>query len=65
VGARGAIHNRNKNHLKEHSQFGINKSATKKNLKVIHMNAIKYIMHIILTKRRIENNNNYQLNYHK
>lgn len=54
VGTKGAIHDRIKNHLEEDSQFGINKSITKKTLKAILMNAIKYIMHIVFTKRRIK-----------
>jgi hypothetical protein len=55
VGARGAIHQTIKTQLKQ-SPLKLKTSATKKTMKTIHHNAIKFLMHAILTKRRIKNN---------
>jgi hypothetical protein len=54
IGARGAIHQATKTQL-HYNPFKLKTTTTKKALKSIHHNAVQFLMHIILTKRRTEN----------
>jgi hypothetical protein len=54
AGVRGAIHQTTKTQLNQ-NLLKLKSIALKRILKAIHHNAVKFFMHIILTKRKIEN----------
>jgi len=54
AGVRGAIHSRYKKLLHEDQNLKIKISSINKTFQEIHQNAIEYLMHIILTKHKME-----------